>query len=75
MWLNNGTVWGYRGVESRKRKWEIKILEQSGRTEVWKDGKIKVRNKNNGTVLGYRGVESWKRKWEIKIMEQIWEKL
>ena len=41
-------------------------MEQSGRTEVRKDGKMKVGNTNNGTSC-------WKGKWEIiKIMEHCW---
>ena len=35
----------------------LKIIEQSGRIEVRKDGKMKVGNINNGTVLG---TEVWK---------------
>ena len=38
---NNAAVWGYRCVESweKKKKWEIKMMEQCWGTEVWKVGK------------------------------------
>ena len=44
-------MWGYRGVESLKKKWEIKIMEQCGVPRCGKWVK-KVGNKNNGIAWG-----------------------